>query len=149
MRRVKNKKPLGHKIYFTLLLLIFLFGCATPEKYDAELAGWVGKSENKLIAEWGKPSARKINADGSQVLTYTKADNMFLPSSICTILILCRETFPYMPRLTATTLLRLTAKIWATIPNIPVRRRFWYRTMSSPAGNGSVMTALPDNLLQV
>ena len=51
MRRVKNKKSLGHKIYFTLLLLIFLFGCATPEKYDAELAGWVGKSENKLIAE--------------------------------------------------------------------------------------------------
>ena len=76
MRRVKNKKSLGHKIYFTLLLLIFLFGCATPEKYDAELAGWVGKSENKLIAEWGKPSARKINADGSQVLTYTKADNV-------------------------------------------------------------------------
>lgn len=31
MRRVKNKKSLGHKIYFTLLLLIFLFGCATPE----------------------------------------------------------------------------------------------------------------------
>lgn len=59
MRRVKNKKSLGHKIYFTLLLLIFLFGCATPEKYDAELAGWVGKSENKLIAEWGKPSAVK------------------------------------------------------------------------------------------
>ena len=63
MRRVKNKKSLGHKIYFTLLLLIFLFGCATPAKYDAELAGWVGKSENKLIAEWGKPSARKINAE--------------------------------------------------------------------------------------
>ena len=80
MRRVKNKKSLGHKIYFTLLLLIFLFGCATPEKYDAELAGWVGKIENKLIAEWGKPSARKINADGSQVLTYTKADNVYVPS---------------------------------------------------------------------
>lgn len=45
MRRVKNKKSLGHKIYFTLLLLIFLFGCATPEKYDAELAGWVGKAK--------------------------------------------------------------------------------------------------------
>ena len=134
MRRVKNKKSLGHKIYFTLLLLIFLFGCATPEKYDAELAGWVGKSENKLIAEWGKPSARKINADGSQVLTYTKADNVYVPS----------EFYLYNPYS-----LRLTAKIWATIPNIPVRRRFWYRTMSSPAGNGSAMTALPDNLPQV
>ena len=38
------------RVLTLLVLLIFLFGCATPEKYDAELAGWVGKSENKLIA---------------------------------------------------------------------------------------------------
>ena len=63
----RHPKTLGHKIYFTILLLIFLFGCATPEKYDAELAGWVGKSEASLINKWGKPSARKINADGSEI----------------------------------------------------------------------------------
>lgn len=54
MRRVKNKKSLGHKIYFTLLLLIFLFGCATPEKYDAELAGWVGKSRKQTDCRMGQ-----------------------------------------------------------------------------------------------
>ena len=76
----RHPKTLGHKIYFTILLLIFLFGCATPEKYDAELAGWVGKSEASLINKWGKPSARKINADGSEVITYTKTDNTYVPS---------------------------------------------------------------------
>jgi len=78
MRR--RKKSLGHKIYFTLLLLIFLFSCATSEKYDAELSGWVGKPAHTLIAQWGRPSARKINADGSEVITYTKADNVYVPS---------------------------------------------------------------------
>ena len=76
----RRPKTLGHKIYFTILLLIFLFGCATPEKYYAELAGCVGKSEASLINKWGKPSARKINADGSEIITYTKADNTYVPS---------------------------------------------------------------------
>lgn len=31
------------KVSFALVLVMFLFACATSEKYDRKLAGWVGK----------------------------------------------------------------------------------------------------------
>ena len=32
------------KVSFALVLVMFLFACATSEKYDRKLAGWVGKT---------------------------------------------------------------------------------------------------------
>ena len=32
------------KVSFALVLVIFLFACATSEKYDRKLAGWVGEN---------------------------------------------------------------------------------------------------------
>lgn len=76
----RRKKSARRKIIFTILLTILLFGCATPEKYDRKLAGLIGTSESSLVASWGKPSAKKILADGSEVFTYTKANNVYVPS---------------------------------------------------------------------
>lgn len=77
---VRRKKSARSKIYFTILLVILLFGCATPEKYDQKLAGLIGTSEASLLASWGKPSAKKILSNGAEVITYTKADSVYVPS---------------------------------------------------------------------
>ncbi len=63
-----------------ILVLIFLFACATPEKYDAELASMIGEKSSVLVEKWGKPSARKILAGGDEVYTYTKAGDIYVPS---------------------------------------------------------------------
>lgn len=62
------------------LSTLFLFSCATPEKYDQKLDTWVGKTESQLQAKWGRPSAARIMDNGNKVITYTKANNMYVPS---------------------------------------------------------------------
>ncbi len=68
------------KISFYIILVLFLLACATPAKYDARLQSWVGKSESELLQAWGAPSARKLMPDGSSVITYTKAEDIYVPS---------------------------------------------------------------------
>ncbi len=60
------------------LSLLFVFSCATTKKYDAKLNTWVGKSEQQLIQSWGQPSAMKILDNGDKVITFTKADDMYV-----------------------------------------------------------------------
>lgn len=67
-------------IAFGLILTMLLLACATSQKYDQSLKNWVGKSENSLIAAWGRPSAQKYLGDNSKVITYTKVDDWFVPS---------------------------------------------------------------------
>lgn len=62
------------------LVLVFLFACATPEKYDNKLASMVGENASTLVKDWGRPSARKILDNGNEVYTYTKANNVYVPS---------------------------------------------------------------------
>lgn len=62
------------------LSVLFVVSCATPEKYDARLNGWLGKTETQLVQKWGKPSAMKILDNGDKVITYTKADDVYVPS---------------------------------------------------------------------
>ena len=64
------------KVSFALVLVMFLFACATSEKYDRKLAGWVGKTESSLVAKWGRPSATRILDNGDKIITYTKANNV-------------------------------------------------------------------------
>ena len=68
------------KVSFALVLVMFLFACATSEKYDRKLAGWVGKTESSLVAKWGRPSATRILDNGDKIITYTKANNVYVPS---------------------------------------------------------------------
>lgn len=63
-----------------ILVLIFLFACATPAKYDNKLAAMVGEKASTLVEAWGRPSARKILDNGDEVYTYTKANNVYVPS---------------------------------------------------------------------
>lgn len=68
------------KIVGTLSVILFLTACASTQKYDHMLNGWVGKPESALLKTWGAPSARKINADGSQVITFTQIQTITVPS---------------------------------------------------------------------
>lgn len=63
-----------------VLVTIFLFACATPAKYDNKLAGMMGEKASVLVKDWGKPSAKKIFGNGDEVYTYTKANNVYVPS---------------------------------------------------------------------
>ncbi len=58
----------------------YLCSCASTQKYDQMLNTWIGKPESALLKTWGTPSARKINADGSQVITFTQVQTLTVPS---------------------------------------------------------------------
>lgn len=68
------------KLSFGLVLLMFLVACATEQKYDNKLSAWVGKSEASLVSKWGNPSATRILDNGDKVITYTKANDVYVPS---------------------------------------------------------------------
>lgn len=53
-------------------LSLALLGCATSEKYEAQLATWVGHPSGELIANWGAPSSTFKTPDGTQVYEYLK-----------------------------------------------------------------------------
>ena len=73
-------KPSYLNIFGALSVALLLTACASTQKYDQMLNGWVGKSESALLKTWGAPSARKINADGSQVVTFTQVQTLTVPS---------------------------------------------------------------------
>ena len=68
------------KISFILIIAFLLFACATPAKYDAKLNALVGLSKAELIQKLGQPGAAKILANGDELLSYVKADNVYVPS---------------------------------------------------------------------
>ena len=69
-----------HKIFFWLLLIIFLSACATEEKYKHNINMLIGKNESDLLTDFGKPSAQKIINQHTKILTYTKLESMYVPS---------------------------------------------------------------------
>ena len=67
-------------IFLYMLVLIFLFACATPARYDAKLNAMVGQSAQTLVKSWGRPSAKIIKDNGDEIYAYTKADDVYVPS---------------------------------------------------------------------
>ena len=67
-------------IAFLTILTLLLFACATSQKYDEKLNGWIGKSEQDLIMSWGRPSAIKYVNDNTKIITYTKINEFYFPS---------------------------------------------------------------------
>lgn len=67
-------------IFLYTLVAIFLFACATPAKYDEKLADMTGQKASMLIADWGKPNSRQVLADGSEIFTYIKSNDVYVPS---------------------------------------------------------------------
>lgn len=68
------------KIMFGIILLCLLTACATQEKYDEKLQSFIGKPASALKSEFGKPSAKIILNGQDEVVTYTKADDVYVPS---------------------------------------------------------------------
>lgn len=67
-------------IAFLTILTLLLFACATSQKYDEKLNGWIGKSEQDLVMSWGRPSAIKYVNDNTKIITYTKINEFYFPS---------------------------------------------------------------------
>ena len=72
------------KATFILILVIVLFACATPQKYNEKLNSMIGVSKEDLIKNFGKPSAAKILNNGDTILAYTFVDDVFVPSEFYT-----------------------------------------------------------------
>ena len=69
-----------HKFFFCVLLIMFLFACSSAKKYDEKLNLLIGKDEQAVLGEFGKPSSQKIIGKNSKILTYTRAEKMYVPS---------------------------------------------------------------------
>ena len=65
---------------FILVVVFLLFACATTAKYDTKLNGLVGADKSEVIKTFGSPSASKILANGEEVISYTKANDVYVPS---------------------------------------------------------------------
>jgi hypothetical protein len=62
------------KKVLVLLLCLWLFGCATTAKYEAQLDTWIGKSEDSLIAAWGVPDKAYNLRDGKKAIEFIRKD---------------------------------------------------------------------------
>ncbi len=68
------------KSVYVLFLIAFLFSCASTEKYDTKLNSLIGVNKDELISRMGPPSGVKILPDGNEVISYTVANNVYVPS---------------------------------------------------------------------
>lgn len=71
-------------IYLYMLILIFLFACATPGGYDKKLSDMTGQKVSVLIEKWGRPDSRQILPDGSEIYTYVRSEDVYVPSEFYT-----------------------------------------------------------------
>lgn len=55
------------------LTSIFLAGCVTTANYDKVLRGYVGRSADQLVKNWGPPDQTSPSTDGGKTLTYYHA----------------------------------------------------------------------------
>ena len=62
----------------TVALLAGLAGCATPEKFEAELNSWIGHTEVEIVEKWGPPSQVYENEAG-RYLTWHSGGIRILP----------------------------------------------------------------------
>lgn len=67
-------------IAFLTILMLLLFACASSQKYDRKLNGWIGKTEQDLVMTWGRPSAVKYVNQNTKIFTYTKINEFYFPS---------------------------------------------------------------------
>lgn len=65
---------------FILVVVFLLFACATTTKYDAKLSSLMGADKAQVIQAFGAPSAVKMIPGGGEVIAYTKANDVYVPS---------------------------------------------------------------------
>lgn len=62
-----------------LSVVVTVGGCATAEKYEAALNSWMGHSETELVSSWGPPVNVYTAPDGTRILTFQSARNVYIP----------------------------------------------------------------------
>lgn len=62
-----------------ILLVVFLAGCATAEKFNTKMNGFVGKQEIAVASIYGPPQSVYSLPDGQRVISYTRGGPMVLP----------------------------------------------------------------------
>ena len=67
------------KVCFLLILSFLLLACANMA-YEQKLRQWVGQYEQTLIESWGRPTVKKVNADGQTLLTYVTQNEYLVPT---------------------------------------------------------------------
>ncbi len=68
------------KCLIAAAVLTLLAGCATTEKYEENLQGWVGKPELELVRVWGAPNS-VYETGGVKFLTYAKTRQGYIPGA--------------------------------------------------------------------
>jgi len=76
---IDTEEKMKH-ISFTLILLFLLFACSTTQNNTQKLNSTLGMSKSDLIRYMGQPSGAKILNDGTEILSYTTIDNVYVPS---------------------------------------------------------------------
>ena len=69
------------KKFLLFLIISSLNACATTANYEKKLSLELDKTEQQLIAAWGKPNQIKQQANGDKILIYTFINHEVLPIS--------------------------------------------------------------------
>jgi len=70
------------RIAFVIIVVSVVFACATQNSYDNKLNSFIGKNDSYLQSVLGKPSAKKVVNENTQIWAYTKVDNVFVPAEL-------------------------------------------------------------------
>jgi hypothetical protein len=62
-----------------LSVVVTVGGCATAAKYEAILDSWMGSAEGELVSAWGPPINVYEAPDGTRILTFNSARNVYIP----------------------------------------------------------------------
>lgn len=63
------------------ILAATLAGCATQEKFNAKMDGFVGQPESALVMAYGVPTGTYPLGDGTKVIQFSRSRNMVLPGA--------------------------------------------------------------------
>lgn len=66
--------------FWLFLIILFLIGCATTEKYKAVLNTWVGSHINEMMDSWGYPSGSFKAPNGNTVYVYSDSGVITTPT---------------------------------------------------------------------
>jgi hypothetical protein len=69
---------------FSILLLAALAGCATQAKFQANMDGWIGRSEASLVGGMGPPQSVYTIDATAKVLTWNHSGQVVLPGQTYT-----------------------------------------------------------------
>ncbi len=64
-----------------LVLMISLAGCATAEKYDAQMASYLQMTERDLVLRWGTPDNVYKVSDRERIFTYNVRETYHNPGT--------------------------------------------------------------------